>query len=37
MTLYPYATQMNGEMGIQTDIIYKIPKGLGWEENMEPM
>ena len=27
MTLYPYATQMNGEMGIQTDIIYKIPKG----------
>lgn len=27
LTLYPYATQMNGEMGIQADVIYKIPKG----------
>jgi len=26
-TLYPYATQPNGEIGIQTDIIYKIKKG----------
>ncbi|MEX2596683.1 MAG: DUF6029 family protein [Salibacteraceae bacterium] len=26
-TLYPYATQPNGEIGIQGDLIYKIPRG----------
>ncbi|GAB4377895.1 MAG: hypothetical protein Kow0075_07150 [Salibacteraceae bacterium] len=26
-TLFPYATQPNGEIGFQTDIIYKIKKG----------
>jgi hypothetical protein len=26
-TLYPYATQPNGEIGLQADIIYKIKKG----------
>jgi len=26
-TLYPYATQPNGEIGGQIDVIYKIPKG----------
>jgi hypothetical protein len=26
-TLYPYATQPNGEIGIQGDLIYMIPKG----------
>lgn len=26
-TLYPYATQPNGEIGLQTDIIYKVKKG----------
>lgn len=26
-TLYPYATQPQGELGFQGDIIYKIPKG----------
>lgn len=25
-TLYPYGTQPNGEMGIQADIVFKIPK-----------
>ncbi len=25
-TLYPYGTQPNGEMGLQADFIYKIPK-----------
>lgn len=26
-TLYPYATQPNGEVGLQTDMIYKIKRG----------
>ena len=26
-TLYPYATQPNGEIGLQADIIYKVKKG----------
>lgn len=25
-TLYPYATQLNGEIGLQADVIYKLPK-----------
>lgn len=27
MAMYPYATQVNGEMGIQADVMYKIKKG----------
>lgn len=27
MSLYPYATQTTGEMGMQADVIYSIPKG----------
>ena len=27
LTMYPYATQVNGEQGLQGDVIYKIKKG----------
>jgi len=27
LTLYPYATQPNGEIGVQADVLYTFPKG----------
>ncbi|MDR0789229.1 MAG: DUF6029 family protein [Bacteroidales bacterium] len=27
MAMYPYATQVNGEMGLQADVMYKLQKG----------
>lgn len=29
-SLYPYATQLNGEIAYQTEIVYTIPKGSKW-------
>ncbi|MFM2134591.1 MAG: hypothetical protein RL156_1872 [Bacteroidota bacterium] len=28
VTMYPYATQPNGEIGLQAEIVYSLPKGL---------
>ncbi|MFN9777365.1 MAG: DUF6029 family protein [Candidatus Kapaibacterium sp.] len=28
VTMYPYATQPNGEIGVQAEVVYTLPKGL---------
>ncbi len=37
MAMYPYATQVNGEMGLQADVMYKVKKGtlLGGKYGMD--